>query len=238
LHSWIPRAKEIKKRTNPQREDQQNKATKRQLTFNLLPLHLESLAPTLDRLLQADDRGALLLEGPVLILVGDAEGDQLPIELRDLVLSLLQRRLRPLESSMLPLERRPGIDEGGPLLLELTLGLLAGGTLLPELLLCCDDRGGLGGEGGLQLLGLLGPLLGLPCPLLGLASPGPCLLELHAVLPVLSPDGGHLRLPVGRHGACPLQVLPRLLKCLVPVDEGRADTLNGGSARRGLPLQL
>jgi hypothetical protein len=71
---------------------------------------------------------------------------------------------------VLPLERRPGIDEGGPLLLELTLGLLAGGTLLPELLLRCDDRSGLGSEGGLQLLGLLGPLLGLPRPLLNLAS--------------------------------------------------------------------
>jgi hypothetical protein len=73
--AWIPRAKKIKKGTNPRREDQQNKATKRQLTFNLLPLHLESLASALDRLLQADDRGALLLEGPVPILAGDAEGD-------------------------------------------------------------------------------------------------------------------------------------------------------------------
>jgi hypothetical protein len=73
--AWMPRAKKIKKGTNPRREDQQNKGTRRQLTFNLLPLHLESLAPTLDRLLQADDRGALLLEGPALILVRDAEGD-------------------------------------------------------------------------------------------------------------------------------------------------------------------
>jgi hypothetical protein len=48
------------------------------------------LAPALDCLLQADDRGALLLEGVVLILVRDAEGDQLPVELRDLILSLLQ----------------------------------------------------------------------------------------------------------------------------------------------------
>jgi hypothetical protein len=95
--AWIPRAKKIKKGTNPRREDKQNKATKRQVTFTLLPLHLESLAPALDCLLQADDRGALLLEGPTLILVGDAEGDQLPVELRDLILSLLQRRPRPLE---------------------------------------------------------------------------------------------------------------------------------------------
>jgi hypothetical protein len=67
--AWIPRAKEIKKRTNPRREDQQNKGTKRQLTFNLLALHLESLVPALDRLLQVDDRGTLLLEGQALILV-------------------------------------------------------------------------------------------------------------------------------------------------------------------------
>jgi hypothetical protein len=50
---------------------------------------------------------------------------------------------------MLSLERRPGINKGGPLLLELTLGLLAGGTLLPELLLRCDNRDDLSGEGGL-----------------------------------------------------------------------------------------
>jgi hypothetical protein len=36
---------------------------------------------------------------------------------------------------------------------------LASGVLLPESLLRCDDHGGLLGEAGLQLLGLLGPLL-------------------------------------------------------------------------------
>jgi hypothetical protein len=51
--AWVPRAKEIKRGTDPQREDQQNKERKkRQLTFDLLPLHLESLALDLDRLLQ------------------------------------------------------------------------------------------------------------------------------------------------------------------------------------------
>jgi hypothetical protein len=231
-------SKKIKKGTNPRGEGQQNKGTKRQLTFNLLPLHLETLAPALNCMLQAGDHGDLLLEGPALILVRDAEGDQIPVELRDLILSLLQRRLRPLERSMLPLERCPGLDEGVPLLLELILGLLAGDTLLPKLLLRCDDRGGLGGEGGLQLLGLLGPPLGLPRPLLGLASPGSRLLELRAVPPVLSPDGDHLRLPVSRHGTRPLQVLPRLLQRFVPVDEGRANSLDGGGAPRGPPLQL
>jgi hypothetical protein len=37
--------------------------TKRRLAFNLLLHHLESAALGLDRLLQADDGGALLLEG-------------------------------------------------------------------------------------------------------------------------------------------------------------------------------
>jgi hypothetical protein len=58
--------------------------TKWQLTFNLLLLHLKSPALGLDRLLQADDRGALLLEGPDLVRVGYAEGNQLLVELRDL----------------------------------------------------------------------------------------------------------------------------------------------------------
>jgi hypothetical protein len=164
------------------------------------------LASTLDRLLQADDRGALLLEGPHLVRVRNAEGDQLPVELRDLDILLLQRLLRSLESSTLPLKRRPGVNESSPLLLELTLDLLAGSTLPPELLLHCDDRGNLGGEGGLQFFGFLGLLLGLPCPLLGPALLGLRLQEPHADLPVLSPDGHHLRLPVSRHGARPLQI--------------------------------
>jgi hypothetical protein len=59
------------------------------LTINLLLLHLESPALDLDRLLQADDRGALLLEGPLLIRVQDAEGYQLPVEPRNLGIPLL-----------------------------------------------------------------------------------------------------------------------------------------------------
>jgi hypothetical protein len=53
--------------------------TKRRLTFNLLLLHLEGAALGLDRLLQADDRGALLLERLLLIRVRDAEGNQLAV---------------------------------------------------------------------------------------------------------------------------------------------------------------
>jgi hypothetical protein len=58
--AWVPRAKEIKRGTDLRREDQQNKGTKQQITFDLLPLHLESLALDLDR---------LLLEGLALNLV-------------------------------------------------------------------------------------------------------------------------------------------------------------------------
>jgi hypothetical protein len=131
------------------------------------------LAPALDRLLQADDRGPLLLEGLAPDLVRDAERDQLPVKPRDLVLPLLEGCPRALERSALllqlsqhllvrqalPLKHCPGIGKSGPLFLELTLSLLARDALLPELLLrCdgCDGRGGLVGEAGLQLLSLLG----------------------------------------------------------------------------------
>jgi hypothetical protein len=46
---------------------------------------------------------------------------------------------------------------------------LAGGALLQELLLGGDERRGLGVVGGLQVVGLLGPLLQPARPLLGLA---------------------------------------------------------------------
>jgi hypothetical protein len=57
-------------------------------------------------------------------------------------------------------------------------------------------------------------------------------------LPVLGPEGDHLRLPVGRHGVRPLRVPPCLLQRLIPVDEGRTNPLDSGGTRRGLPLQL
>jgi hypothetical protein len=124
----------------------------------------------------------------LLIRVRDAESYQLPIEPRDLGIPLLQRLLRPLESGALPLKHRLGIGKGGPLLLELTLGLLTGGTFLPELLLHCGDRGDLGGEGGLQLVVLLGLLLSFLRPLLGPTLLGLRLPEPRADLPILGPD--------------------------------------------------
>jgi hypothetical protein len=57
-------------------------------------------------------------------------------------------------------------------------------------------------------------------------------------LQVVTADGGHLRLPVGRQGAHTLQVPPRLLERLIPLDEGRANLLEGGGVRRGLPFAL
>jgi hypothetical protein len=55
---------------------------------------------------------------------------------------------------------------------------------------------------------------------------------------VVATDGGHLCLPVGRQGAHPLQFPPRLLQRLIPIDEGRANPLEGGGARRVLPFAL
>jgi hypothetical protein len=57
-------------------------------------------------------------------------------------------------------------------------------------------------------------------------------------LQVVTADGGHLRLPVGRQGAHTLQVPPRLLERLIPLDEGHANLLEGGGVRRGLPFAL
>jgi hypothetical protein len=100
------------------------------------------------------------------------------------------------------------------------------------------ERRNLGVEGGLQLVGLLGPLLSRACPLLSLALLGLRPPEQRMELQVVAADGGHLRLPIGRQGAHPLQVSPRLPQRLIPIDEGRANPLEGGGARRGLPLAL
>jgi hypothetical protein len=204
----------------------------------LVPLHLEGAALGLDRLLKAVDGVAQLLEGLLLARARDAEDHQLALELRELDIPLLQRLLRRLASGTLPLERRPGVDKSGPLLLELPLSPLAGGALLQEPALCDGERCNLGVKGGLQLVGLLGPLLGRARPPLSLALLGLRLQEPRADIPVLGPDGGHLRLPVGAQRAHPLQIRPRLPQRLIPVNEGRANPLEGGGARRSLPLAL
>jgi hypothetical protein len=53
----------------PSRPNQQAKGKGRRFTFNLFLLLIESLARGLDRLLQAKDRGFLLLDGLAQILV-------------------------------------------------------------------------------------------------------------------------------------------------------------------------
>jgi hypothetical protein len=146
--------------------------------------------------------------------------------------------LRRLSSGTLPLECRPGVDKSGPLLLEQPLSPLAGGTLLQEPVLRDRERSNLGVEGGLQLVGLLGPLLGRARPLLSLAVLGLRLQKPRTDPLILGPDGGHLRLPVGGQRAHPLQIRLRLPQRLVPVNEGRSNPLEGGGARRGLPLAL
>jgi hypothetical protein len=88
----------------------------------LLPLHLEGAVLGLDRLLQADDGVALLLEELLLACTRDAENHQFTLELRELNVPLLQRLLCRLASGTLPLEHRPGVGKSGPLPLELPAG--------------------------------------------------------------------------------------------------------------------
>jgi hypothetical protein len=191
----------------------------------LFPLHLEGAALSLDRLLKAADGVALLLEGLLLARTRDAEHHQFALELRELDVPLLQRLLRRLASSTLLLERRSGIDKSGPLLLKQPLSPLAGDMLLQEPILRDHERSNLGVEGGLQLVGLLGPLLSRARPLLSLAVLGLRLQKPRTDPLVLGPDGGHLRLPVGGQRAHPLQIRPHLPQRLISVDEGCANPL-------------
>jgi hypothetical protein len=148
----------------------------------------------------------LLLEGQLLIGVGNAEHNHLALGLGELVVPLRQRLLRRLVSDTLLLQRRPGVDEGGLLLLEPPLSPLAGGALLQELLLSGDERRGLGVVGGLQVVGLLGPLLQPARPLLSLTLLRLRPLERRTELSILATDVGHLRLPVGGQRPRLLQV--------------------------------
>jgi hypothetical protein len=198
----------------------------------LLPLHLEGAALGLDRLLEAPDGLALLLEGQLLVRARDAEHYQLALDLGELRVSALQRLLRRLASDALLFQRRPGVSKGGLLLLEPPLSPLAGGTLLQNLALGGGERRDLGVKGGLQVVGLLGLLLECARPL------SLRLLERRAEPLVVVADDGHLRLPVGRQGAHLLQVRPRPPQRLIPIDEGCADPLKGGGVRRVLPCAL
>jgi hypothetical protein len=70
----------------------------------LLPLHLEGAALSLDRLLEAPDGLALLPEGQLLVRVRNAEHYQLALDPGELGVPVLQRHLRHLASSALPLQ--------------------------------------------------------------------------------------------------------------------------------------
>jgi hypothetical protein len=143
----------------------------------LPPLHLEGAAPGLDRLLEAPDGLALLLKGQLLARARDAEHHQLALDLGELDVPVLQRHLRHLASNALPLQGRPSVGKGGPLLLEPSLSSLTGGALLQELVLSGSERRGLGVKGSPQVVCLLGLLLERARPLLGLALLGLRLLE-------------------------------------------------------------
>jgi hypothetical protein len=76
-----------------------------QLTLDLLLLHLEGAAPSLDRLLKALEGLALLLEGQLLARTRNAEHHQFALELRELHVSALQRFLRRLACDAFLLQR-------------------------------------------------------------------------------------------------------------------------------------
>jgi hypothetical protein len=203
------------------------------------------LARVLSRLPQVEDRGLLLLEGLAQVLVRDAELGQLPVEPRDLVIPLLEGRLRPLKCSMLllkpalrlfpcqmlALEGDPGLDKGGPLQLELGLRLRARDLFQPELLLRRGERDGLVRQAGPQLLRLFGLIFNL-------ALPRSRSLEGCTVLLELGPNRGHLGLPLCRQALRPRQILSRLVQCLVPVHERRLHPLDRGDVLRSLGVQL
>jgi hypothetical protein len=189
------------------------------------------------------DGGLLLLEGLAQIFVRNAELDQFPVELRGLILPLLEGRLRPLERGTLllertqrlfsrqalPLERSLGLGKSSTLLLEPGLRLLARSLLLTELFLHRGERGGLVRQGRPQPLGFLSPLLGLT-----LLSPRP--LEGRAVLLELSASGNDLGLPRRRDGARPGQVFTRSAQRVIPLHQRRPHPLNRGGVYRGLGI--
>jgi hypothetical protein len=202
----LPDEKEIRKGCEPSKEKTSKTGVEQRPTFDLLPLHLEGAAPGLDRLPEAPDGLALLMEGQLLARARDAEHHQLTLDLGELDVPVLQRHLRRLAGDALPLQGRSSAGKSGLLLLEPPLSPLAGGTLLQELVLGGGERRDLGVEGGPQVVGLLGPSLERAHPLLGLALLSLRLLERPVEPAVVAAGASHLRLPVGRQSARLLQV--------------------------------
>jgi hypothetical protein len=108
----------------------------------------------------------------------DAELGQLPVEPRDLVILLLEGCPHPLKCGVLLLELALrlfppqtltpegglGLGEGGPLLLELSLRVLACDLFLPEPIFRRGKRSVLVRKAGPQPLRLLSPIFGLALP--------------------------------------------------------------------------
>jgi hypothetical protein len=141
-----------------------------------------------------------------MVCARNAEHNDLTLGLGELGVPIRQGLPRHLVGGALLLQRCPGVDEGGLLLLEPPLSPLAGGALLQEPLLSGDEGRGLGVEGGLQIVGLLGPLLQPARPLLSLALLRLRPLKRRAKLPGFGADGSHLRLPVSGQRPRLLQV--------------------------------
>jgi hypothetical protein len=115
-----------------------------------------------------------------------------------------------LSCQALALEGGSSFSKCGPLLLELSLRLLARVPLLLKLLLHRGEGGGLVRQDGPQLLNLLGLLLGL-------ALPSTRSLEGRVVLLELSTSRGHLCLPLRRQDPRPSQILACLPQRLIPL---------------------
>jgi hypothetical protein len=129
--------------------------------------------------------------------------------------------LRLLPRHVLTLKGGLGLREGGPLLLELSLRMLARAPLLLELLLYHGEQGGLVRQVGTQPLSLLGFLLGLALPRL---RP----LEGCAVLLELGTSRSELCLPLRRRSPHSGQVLARLPQRLVLLQKRRHHPLDRG----------
>jgi hypothetical protein len=177
--------------------------------------------------------------------VRDAELDELLVELRGLILPLLEGRLHPLERGTLlleptqrlfsrqalRLERSLGLGKSSTLLLKPGLRLLARSLLLTELFLHHGERGGLVRQGNPQPLGFLGPLLKLTLP-------GPRPLEGRAVLSELGASRDDLGLPRRRDGARPRQVFARSMQRVVPLHQRRPHPLDRGGISGALGVLL